>query len=97
MYRYTGIVDLRADLKNGKVSCEALVAETLARIEANRQLNIYLEVFQEEALERARTIDHKIKNGQAGKLAGVIIAIKDNICYKDHRVSAASQIGRAHV
>ena len=37
-------------------------------------------------------MDEKIKNGTAGKLAGVIVGLKDNICYKGHRVSASSKI-----
>ena len=41
---------------------------------------------------RAKNIDSRIKLGTAGKLAGMVIAIKDNICYKGHQVSASSKI-----
>ncbi len=40
----------------------------------------------------AKEIDKKIKQGKEGRLAGMIIGIKDNICYKDHKVTAASKI-----
>ncbi|HXP52674.1 MAG TPA: Asp-tRNA(Asn)/Glu-tRNA(Gln) amidotransferase subunit GatA, partial [Bacteroidia bacterium] len=33
-----------------------------------------------------------IKQGKAGKLAGMVIGIKDNLCYKGHKVSASSKI-----
>jgi aspartyl-tRNA(Asn)/glutamyl-tRNA(Gln) amidotransferase subunit A len=51
-----------------------------------------LEVFEEEVLAQAALVDEKIKAGTAGKLAGMFIAVKDNICYKGHCVSASSKI-----
>ena len=92
MYRYSGIVNLSADLKSGAVSCISLVSDCILRIHEKQHLNIFLEVFEEEAKIRAAEIDLKIKQGSAGKLAGVVVALKDNICYKDHRVSASSRI-----
>lgn len=81
------------DLKDGLQSCESLVDTYLQRIEAHKHLNAYLEVFTEEAKERAKFLDKKIKNGEkTGKLFGCVIAIKDNICYKQHKVSAGSKI-----
>ena len=64
----------------------------LAAIEANKDLNAFLEVFDASAREKAIQVDEKLKNGTAGKLAGMVIGIKDNLCYKDHKVSAASKI-----
>ncbi len=51
-----------------------------------------MEVFNEEALTRAAQIDEKLASGKAGKLAGMVLGIKDNICYKGHKVTAASKI-----
>lgn len=64
----------------------------LERISQNTHLNAFLEVFDEEALSLASKIDEKIKAGTANKLAGLVIGIKDNICYKNHKVSASSKI-----
>ncbi|MDC1021992.1 Asp-tRNA(Asn)/Glu-tRNA(Gln) amidotransferase subunit GatA [Schleiferiaceae bacterium] len=64
----------------------------LSKIERTKDLNIFLEVWADEALKRANKIDLKISEGKAGKLAGMVIAIKDNICYRGHKVSAASEI-----
>ena len=49
-------------------------------------------MFEESALERAAVVDRKIANGEAGKLAGLVIGFKDNICIKGKRVSASSKI-----
>jgi len=43
-------------------------------------------------LAQALIVDEKIKAGTEGKLAGVIVGLKDNICYKGHKVSASSKI-----
>ncbi|MFX6258606.1 amidase family protein, partial [Acinetobacter baumannii] len=51
------------------------------------------EVFADEALARANELDlFRSKEGITTPLHGVIIGLKDVICYKDHAVSAASKI-----
>lgn len=69
-----------------------LVSFYLKNIEDNKHLNAFLEVFEEEALERSKEIQTKINSGTAGTLAGLVIGLKDNIVYKGHRVSASSKI-----
>lgn len=64
----------------------------LSQIEANKHLNAFLEVFEESARAKAIEVDQKIINGTAGRLAGMVIGIKDNFCYEGHKVSAASKI-----
>lgn len=65
----------------------------LDRIKAAEHLNAFVEVYHEESVARAKELDKKRSNGDAiGKLHGVIVALKDVICYKDHRVTAASNI-----
>lgn len=92
MYSFKNIPALQADLKSGKTTCQALVEEALAAIAAKQHLNAFLEVFRQSALEQALRVDQKLKQNAAGKLAGVIVGLKDNICYKGHRVSASSKI-----
>lgn len=77
---------------DGTISCQSLVKESLSNIEKNKDLNAFLEVFEDSALKKAKEVDLKISQGKAGKLAGMIIGLKDNICYKDHHVSASSKI-----
>ena len=73
-------------------TCLEVVKSYLERIKKKKDLNIFIEVFEEESISRAKSIDEKITNKSAGKLAGMIVAIKDNICYKNHNVTAASKI-----
>jgi aspartyl-tRNA(Asn)/glutamyl-tRNA(Gln) amidotransferase subunit A len=79
-------------LRDGSTTVRKTVETFLARIEENRDLNAFLEVFSEEAMERAAEIDKKLEEGTAGRLAGVVIGIKDNICYEGHQVNASSKI-----
>jgi len=91
-YHYQSISHLQSDLRSGKISAETLVRECLSEIESKKQLNAFLEVFKDSALQQAKTADEKLKQNKAGKLAGVIIGLKDNICFKGHKVSASSKI-----
>jgi aspartyl-tRNA(Asn)/glutamyl-tRNA(Gln) amidotransferase subunit A len=84
--------DYRERLDSGEFTCTELVEFYLNRIEEHKHLNAYLEVFSHDARSRATVIDEKIKRGKAGKLAGLIVGIKDNLCYKGHVVSASSKM-----
>lgn len=80
-------------LSEGSLTCESLVQHYLSVIrEQNGELNAFLETFDDEAVSAAREVDEKIRGGSAGKLAGMVIGLKDTICYKGHRVSASSKI-----
>ncbi len=88
---YKTFADIQTAIDKG-VSVVSIVSDYLENIEDRKDLNAFLEVFKDEALERAAEIDQKIKSGTAGRLAGMVIGLKDNICYKNHKVSAASKI-----
>ena len=92
MKNFASLNEIQESIKSGSVSCLSLVNYYLDRIDGHKDLNIYVEVFAEEAIVRAKNIDEKILAGTAGKLAGMVVAIKDNICFKGHSVSAASKI-----
>lgn len=93
MYSFVNINQLQSDLKSGKTSCSKIVEELVSEINNKKQLNAFLEVFENSAKEQAKKIDHKLAAKQTvGRLAGVVIGLKDNICYKDHKVSASSKI-----
>lgn len=83
---------VKEELANGSLTCVSMVEDFLKRIEENSHLNAFLEVFAHDARSRASVIDAKYKRGTQGKLAGMIIAIKDNIVYKGHVSTAASKI-----
>ena len=92
MYSFLNIEKLKADLKSGLTTCKELTEQAIKQISENHRLNAFLEVFESSALAQALVIDEKIKSGTEGKLAGVIVGLKDNICYKGHKVSASSKI-----
>jgi len=89
---FHSLKEVQSELSSKSVSLKNVVSQYLQNIEARMNLNAFLEVWGEEALEQAEVIQQKIDNGTAGKLAGMVIAIKDNICYKNHKVSASSKI-----
>jgi len=89
---YTSLNEIKSEIADGKITVEKLVRGYLNKISANAHLNAFNEVFEQEALICAQNVDSRIKSGIAGKLAGMVIAIKDNICYKGHKVSASSKI-----
>ena len=90
--KYSSLIEIKGGLQSGEVTVEKLVKYYLENIKTNVHLNAFNEVFGEEALNRAKNIDARIQLGNAGRLAGMVIGIKDNICYKDHKVSASSKI-----
>ena len=92
--KYSSLLEVQDELKKGSLTCIELVNFFLKRIEEHANLNAFVEVFEDTAKKKALAVDIKIKDGSAGKLAGLVISIKDNICYKGHKVSASSKILR---
>ena len=93
MFRFESINSYHSQLRNGSTTCLAAVEHYLARIASHTHLNAFVRTYEEEAIEVAKRLDQKRTEGKPlGKLHGVVIAIKDVICYKDHPVTAASNI-----
>ncbi|HEY8511566.1 MAG TPA: Asp-tRNA(Asn)/Glu-tRNA(Gln) amidotransferase subunit GatA [Cyclobacteriaceae bacterium] len=92
MHTHATLRDIQHDLKRGTLSCKALVRQHLDKIHTHAHLNAFLSVYEEEALARAEQIDQKIKSNTAGKLAGLVVGIKDVLSYKDHPLQAGSRI-----
>lgn len=92
MKDYVSLKEIQNDIFAGDTSVKALVESYLKVIEEKQHLNAFNEVFSNEALALAAKIDEKIKAGTAGKLAGLVIGLKDNIVYKGHKATASSKI-----
>ena len=91
--KYTTLKSIQVALYAGQISCREMVEFYLKNIkEKNQKLNAFLSVYEEESLQKADEIDLKIKNNTAGKLAGMVLGIKDLLCYKDHLSQAGSKI-----
>jgi aspartyl-tRNA(Asn)/glutamyl-tRNA(Gln) amidotransferase subunit A len=89
---YSSLKEVQEDLSSNQITVVSLVQYYLDRINQHQNLNAFNEVFGEEALRNASFIDQKLKEKTAGRLAGMVICIKDNICYKGHQVTASSRI-----
>jgi aspartyl-tRNA(Asn)/glutamyl-tRNA(Gln) amidotransferase subunit A len=83
--------EARAALAQG-ATVSAATEAALAAARQHADLNAFLELFDESALKQAAAVDARVKAGNAGALAGLVLSIKDNICFKDHKVSASSRI-----
>lgn len=93
MFSFHSIEEYHRFLDANPDGCQVAVRHYLSRIEENKSLNAFLEVFAAEALERAKWLDEKRRSGGArGKLHGVVVALKDVLSYKHHRLSAGSRI-----
>lgn len=92
--KYTQLSDIQADLSTGKLNLVALVEHYLEQIQASEALNIFVEVYAEEALAQAKKLDQKLQANQddLGRLCGLVLSHKDVICYQDHQVTAGSKI-----
>ncbi|OGF64271.1 glutaminyl-tRNA synthase (glutamine-hydrolyzing) subunit A [Candidatus Giovannonibacteria bacterium RIFCSPHIGHO2_01_FULL_45_24] len=88
------IKEFHEALKNRKISAREVVISYLDEIKKkNSELNAYLEIFENDALGRAKEIDERIASGETpGELWGVPLAIKDNILIRGKIASAASKI-----
>ncbi len=92
MYANT-YAEARSALEKSETSCEALVSSYLDRIdERNGQLNAFVRVDADQALERAHRIDTECKRGSFRPLAGMIVGVKDVISRKDLPLTCASRI-----
>ncbi len=84
--------EIQIALKAERYALSDLVSFYLQNIKENTALNVFLEVFEDEVKAKASEINQKIKNGTAGKLAGLVVGIKDVISYQNHSLSAGSRI-----
>lgn len=86
------MAEVQADLKSGAVKYRDLVSGYINTIKNNEHLNALLEVYVDEAISEADRIQTKIDEGSAGKLAGLVLTIKDVYCQNDHVLTAGSKI-----
>lgn len=92
MEKYLSFDDIQKSLENGETDCKAIVSYYLQNIQTKAHLNAFVEVYRDSALEQAANVDEKITSGKAGKLAGMVVGIKDVLVYKEHESNASSNI-----
>jgi aspartyl-tRNA(Asn)/glutamyl-tRNA(Gln) amidotransferase subunit A len=87
------IGEIRDSISSRARSAAEICAEALARIEtANPQLNAFNTVAADRAMARAQAIDREPQKWRDAPLAGVPIAIKDNLCTRGLRTTASSRM-----
>ena len=82
-------------LKKGEISCLELTKSVLNRISERKKINAYNLVLEESALQQATEIDKKYKTKTISPqhlIAGIPIAIKNNICTKNIMTNCSSKI-----
>jgi aspartyl-tRNA(Asn)/glutamyl-tRNA(Gln) amidotransferase subunit A len=90
--KYSSLKEIQALISQKQLTLPDLLAYYFKQIENNEHLNAFNEVFFLSAEAQAKAIQQKIEEGTAGKLAGMVIGIKDNICYEGHMVTASSKM-----
>lgn len=93
MFRFSTIKDYHIALQNGQTTCVEAVRFYTDAIRRDNHLNAWLTVYEDEALATATRLDALRAAGEApGPMHGVVVGLKDVISYKDHPLSAASNI-----
>ena len=93
MKEFHSLSEIKSEVHSGQLSVFELTQHYIQQVkEKNGRLNAFLSFYEQEALDRARSIDSKIESGTAGKLAGMVIGIKDVFAYRDHRLQCSSKI-----
>ena len=92
-------VELVKKIKAKEVTVVEAVQEALDAVEKKeKDVNSFVTVMCKEALEKAKEVQEKIDNGElTGPLAGVPVAIKDNMCTKGTLTTCSSKILRNFV
>ncbi|PSQ92101.1 MAG: Asp-tRNA(Asn)/Glu-tRNA(Gln) amidotransferase GatCAB subunit A [Bacteroidetes bacterium SW_4_67_19] len=89
--------EARRALRADETSCEALVTAFLERIDAeNERLNALLSVDADGALGHARYLDRRRKQGRAGPLTGLVLAIKDVVAVRGDALTCGSKMLEDH-
>lgn len=97
MKKFTSLAQIQEQLAQKNFVLPDLLNHYLGLIKQYSHLNAFNEVFAVSAMEQAKAVQQKIDAGAAGKLAGMVIGIKDNICYKNHMVTASSKMLAGYV
>ncbi|MBR2786578.1 MAG: Asp-tRNA(Asn)/Glu-tRNA(Gln) amidotransferase subunit GatA [Clostridia bacterium] len=86
--------ELQEKIKNKELTATEITKAYLDRIkEKEKDVNAFITILADEAMEKSKEIDEKIKSGEiTSELAGIPIGIKDNICTRGVRTTAASKM-----
>ena len=90
---HSTLAELAAALERKQISSEELTTGYLERCKQfNDDLNCFITITEEQALDQARAADIRRANNQAGKLTGIPIAQKDIFCTSSVKTSCGSKM-----
>jgi len=92
-------IEMREKLLSGEISCREIVQAHIDNIEkVEPEINAFITLTKEKALEKADRIDEKIRNKEkVGILAGIPVAVKDNISTKGVRTTCGSKMLESYI
>jgi len=82
---------IKAGLAAGRIDCAGLVRSYLSRCRSLERINAFRSVFSRTAVQQAEEIDQAGQRGEAGPLAGMILAVKDNLCWREGPTTCGSR------
>jgi aspartyl-tRNA(Asn)/glutamyl-tRNA(Gln) amidotransferase subunit A len=95
---WASLAKIAADVGGGRSSAMVQIQKALDRIKKlNGQINAFVHVDESGALDRARAVDNRVAAGEHLPLAGVPLAIKDNIWVKGQPITQGSLLFREFV
>lgn len=100
-YAKLTISEIREKLDKKEIDTTTLVNNIFQNIEEDNKRDdkifAFVELFKEDALKQALETQEKINKGEKLPLLGVPIAIKDNICYSGHEMTASSKMLKGYI
>jgi aspartyl-tRNA(Asn)/glutamyl-tRNA(Gln) amidotransferase subunit A len=84
--------DFLNEIKSKKITAFEFTNQIVSKIKSNIELNAFITITEERALNQAKESDLRFQEGTQRPLEGMIIAIKDNISTKDIRTTCASKM-----
>ncbi len=88
---------LKYRIQNGELSIVDLVKSSLKKAKEKSNLNCFISLFEDKALEHAYNIQERVKKGEELKLFGLPVAVKDNINVKGSETTCGSNILKGYV
>ena len=97
MEKFNSFDEIKDALEKKACTCQTIVDHYLSNIKAKAHLNAFVEVYEQSAREQALKVDDKLSQGIAGKLAGMVIGIKDILNLTGHPATAGSKILKGYI